>query len=106
VPKAGTIRWDIDERDGDCLVTIAGELDISSCDSLRDALSKIVPDAQSLILDVAGLKFLDSTGLRCLLDIQQQLQSIGKSLVLRRPSLVLHRVLEVAGVDGLFVIEH
>jgi anti-anti-sigma factor len=49
-------------------LTLAGELDLASAANLVDAVSKHCGEgAESIVIDIGGLEFVDSTGLRAIL---------------------------------------
>ena len=62
-------------------------------------------DASRLVLDMAGVDFLDSSGISLLIQAKQRFDAQGSVFVLRRPQSRVTRVLEVAGVADLFTIE-
>jgi anti-anti-sigma factor len=57
------------ERDGDThAITVSGELDLAGAPDLEAELQAVeASDARTIMLDLAGLQFIDSTGLRLLL---------------------------------------
>jgi anti-anti-sigma factor len=91
------------KADGDVL-WLEGELDMSNADELLTVLD----DRDGpLILDTSRLEFLDSTGLKVLLGAASGRNGAG-SLVLRRPSAPVRRLLEIAipdGVEGMEIQE-
>jgi anti-sigma B factor antagonist len=48
-------------------ITVEGELDLSSADQLKQALLDEFRDGRSVVLDLAGVRFVDSTGLGAIL---------------------------------------
>lgn len=95
-------------RDAPRLVRVSGELDLASSPTLAAELEEAAASGEGpLILDVSDLTFIDSTGLRVLIDVAQRLGESG-DLVLRNPTRPVMDVLEIAGVAGAapnFVIE-
>ena len=88
------------------VVTIGGELEYGTAGHLRAALLEISQsDASRLVLDMAGVDFLDSSGISLLIQAKQRFDAQGSVFVLRRPQSRVTRVLEVAGVADLFTIE-
>lgn len=79
-------------------LAVAGEIDAFSAPALAEAID--ATEHGELIVDLAGVDFVDSSGLRVLLQSHQQLQAAGRALRLRRPSPVVQRLFDVAGVDG------
>jgi anti-sigma B factor antagonist len=69
------------QRDGILWIRCSGELDLSSCGALRDAIGAAVEgELGNLVIDLRGLSFVDSSGLRCILEGQQIAEAGGGSL--------------------------
>lgn len=83
----------------DGVVGVGGELDISTAPVLSEALEPAVERGGVVTLDVRDLAFMDSSGLRLLIEAARRLEGRGK-LVLRSPGATVRRVLEVSGVIG------
>jgi stage II sporulation protein AA (anti-sigma F factor antagonist) len=84
---------------------LSGELDLVSVDAVRSALE---PELHvRLVLDLAGLEFIDDSGLGLLVGTFKRLREQGGSLVLRNPRPEIRRVLEMTGVARLpgFAVE-
>jgi anti-anti-sigma factor len=89
------------------LVAPRGELDISTAPRLREALLALRPPPQTLVLDLRGLSFLDTSALQLVLEERQRAEEEGRRLLLVRGSDELHRLFELAGLDAhLPFIEH
>lgn len=79
-------------------VAIGGELDISNMDRLRDQLEPLMSrEPRSLTIDVAGLRFMDSSGIALLV----QLASRVVEITVRNLSPLIRRVLQATGVADL-----
>jgi anti-anti-sigma factor len=87
-------------------VSVAGELDLATADELAAWLVNQGQGDGDLTVDVAGLSFIDSTGVRALLRAADAMAGRGR-LILRDPSPPVRSVLELAGlthsVTGLVV---
>lgn len=90
-------------RDGDVhAVALRGEFDLAHADEVERELMRVeATDARSIILDLSGLSFLDSTGIRLILEAQVRSQQDANRLVLLRPPRMVQRVFTIAGVDKL-----
>jgi anti-sigma B factor antagonist len=75
---------------------LVGELDLYSVDELTEGLKPKVAAGGDLRLDLSELTFLDSSGIRALLQLNAQLED--GSLILERPSPFARRVMGVVGV--------
>jgi anti-anti-sigma factor len=75
---------------------ISGELDLMNVEAVSRHLQEELRAGERLTLDFSGLTFIDSKGLAMLLQLAALALKLGLSpLVLRSPSEVLRRVLEV-----------
>ena len=67
---------------------------------------KLMPDLTGdLVLDIAGLSFVDSTGLGLFVTLHKTLESVGKRLIVFSPTPMARRILEISSLDVLLHIE-
>lgn len=89
-------------RDGEVhTICLVGELDLASADDVEQELERVeASDAASIVLDLSGLTFMDSTGVRLI--VNAHTRSRGESrLTLLRGQAAVQRVMELSGVDAL-----
>jgi anti-sigma B factor antagonist len=80
-------------------VAVTGEVDTASGRLLREHLAALCEDRPAtLVLDLSGVTFLDSSGVALLLSLWRTCRRDGVELLLARVSPVARRVLEVCGV--------
>ena len=80
-----------------------GELDLATAPELEARLTDLRGEGfDDLVLDLRGLSFLDSTGLRLLLDNRQRAEQGGWRFSIVDGDQPVSRVLEVSGVSPLF----
>jgi anti-anti-sigma factor len=90
------------DAEGQPVIALAGELDISSVESLRRAVEQATSAApECLTFDVAKLRFMDSAGIAVLLNAARQVPSVR----LRSPTLAVRRVVELTGLSDVLVVE-
>jgi anti-anti-sigma factor len=90
---------------GYAVVALRGELDLSIAEELRDRLLAILArEAASLILDLSGLAFMDSTGVSLLVAIERRANELGGTLSLVAPQKLVARVLHITSLDRHFLI--
>ena len=89
---------DVQRRNDVAIVRPHGELDLATVATLRAALDGI-DDAGRLVLDLRGLSFLDSTGLRLLVVLHQRAQRDGFQLMLVAPTAPADRAILLSGLD-------
>jgi anti-anti-sigma factor len=90
--------------DPDLVLELVGDLDLSSIPALRAALESLEPDAVSVVLDLAGLTFLDSSGMGLVAKTNHELQDRGGGIVLRSPRAHVLRTLQMVGLDEVVQI--
>jgi anti-anti-sigma factor len=86
-------------------VTVTGDVDLAAADTLWSVLDEYVRPGAHVIVDCSRVAFLDSMGLRTLIRAQHKAGAAGASLTLASPSEAVLRVLQLAGVADLFVLD-
>lgn len=82
-----------------------GELDMATADDLSQLLKAAVLECRPVVLDFSEVSFMDSSGLRALLEAAGQTND-GGSVVVLNPSAQVRRVLDISipgGTPGLEV---
>lgn len=89
--------------DGDRL-TLRGSLDAHTAVRLGEALTPL-PGNGAMHLDLAGLDFMDSSGLRLIIDAHRRAIEDGRVMILENPSKVVRRLFEITGLDDYFATD-
>jgi anti-sigma B factor antagonist len=90
----------VDQGDDPLVIRAFGEVDIASARTLEESLRQVLGrDHSSIILDLAGVSFIDSTGLRVLLWAVAHSRENGDRLRIRCGSAAVCRVIEVTGLE-------
>jgi anti-sigma B factor antagonist len=97
-----SLSWSVEQQPGLTLVKLEGELDLASGDAFQSTLEPLLELGTILVLDLDGLAFMDSTGIRILGRAKQQAVDAGTRLLLGQPSAAVRRVLSVAGLTDFF----
>lgn len=91
------------DHDGDLRIVVDantlrvhGDVDAHTAPTLADALSATSGD---VVLDIAGVDFVDSTGLRVLVEAHQLLDGRGNRLSIVDPTPAVQRMFELSVVD-------
>ncbi len=88
------------------VATITGELDLHSAPALRDRLRPLAATpGTTVIADLCGAPFIDSTALGVLTDVARQLRDGGGELVIASDDPRLRRLLEITGLLSLLSFE-
>jgi anti-sigma B factor antagonist len=84
---------------GTTIVHVSGELDPASAPMLEEAIAALeVPPR--LVVDLTECSFLDSSGMRVLVDVRQSAPDTTIELVAADPAIV--RALQIARLDTMF----
>src|SRR5690242_16572381 len=92
-------RWKVTEvadLRGDRLIIVHGELDIATAPRLA-ALTRLRQRHHPVVLDLSEVAFMDSSGLKVLVEASERSRRDGWSFRIRRPSARVARVAMLAG---------
>jgi anti-anti-sigma factor len=89
---------EVQRRDAVAIVQLRGELDLVTVEALRAALDGI-KGTESLVLDLRGLSFMDSTDLQLLVALHRRAQRDGLQLTLVAPTAPVDRAIQLCGLD-------
>jgi anti-anti-sigma factor len=93
-----------DEVAGRTVLSVSGEIDTQTTDELRGRVDELDVSHRTLVLDLHGVDFVDSSGLGALLGIKKQQDRGGGSLLLTRMSDSVARIIEITKMDRVFDI--
>ena len=94
------LELDTKEREGLVQVSLRGELDLSTADKVEDELRRVEEGGDNLlVLDLSGLTFLDSTGLRVMVTADQRARKAGRRLAIVKGPETVHRVFTITKLD-------
>ncbi|WP_336319882.1 STAS domain-containing protein [Streptomyces lavendofoliae] len=87
------------------IAEVAGDLDYHSAVRLREAIRVIeLRPGETLVLDLRGLTFCDSSGISVLIAAHRQAEIAQARMILRSVPRNITRVLQTVGLDQLFDI--
>ena len=86
------------------VISVAGRLDTITAPSLDKAIADCIADTKALTLDLCGLEYISSAGLRVLLSAQKKMQKIGAMKLVNVCEEVME-ILEMTGFADILVIE-
>ncbi|AXB44088.1 STAS domain-containing protein [Amycolatopsis albispora] len=89
---------------GQVVVTTAGALDAHTGAEFRDALAELAARHRELVLDVAGLTYVDSTGLSAFITAHKHATARGGRVRLSRVPPFLARLLAVTGLNSFLPV--
>ena len=86
------------------IINLVGRLDTTTAPALDKTINEDITDAKNLVLDIKGLEYISSAGLRVLLGAQKKMQKIGSMKVINVCEAVME-VFEMTGFADILVIE-
>lgn len=92
-------------RKGDNLyIYLSGELDEHSVADVRESADRLIDEHAGLsraVFNLAGVKFMDSTGIGFLIGRYKKLKKYGMGMYLENPNAGADKILELSGVYTL-----
>lgn len=86
------------------IIEVVGRLDTVTAPALDKTIQEDVCDAKNLVLDVKGMEYISSAGLRVLLSAQKKMQKNGSMKLINVCEEVME-VFEMTGFADILVIE-
>jgi len=92
--------------DGVAVVTVTGDVDVATCAALRDSLLQVIADEnfRGLVVNLAGVSFIDSTGIGVLVGAWRRTKATDGALALASPSPQAQSVLGATGLTRVLSI--
>jgi anti-anti-sigma factor len=92
----------VEQADDRIVVAVRGELDLATAPALEEALLPPLRAGASATLDLRGLQFMDSTGVRVIVAAHLAAEEHGGALkICAVPAGPVARVLEISGLDAV-----
>ena len=95
---------EIKKTEEETIIEIVGRLDTITAPALDKTINEDIGDTKNLVLDVKGMEYISSAGLRVLLAAQKKMQKIGSMKVIHVCEAVME-VFEMTGFADILVIE-
>ena len=95
---------EIKKNEKETIIEVVGRLDTITAPALDKTINEDIGDTKNLVLDVKGMEYISSAGLRVLLTAQKKMQKIGSMKVTGVCEEVME-VFEMTGFADILVIE-
>lgn len=89
---------------GELVLSLHGRLDMTTASTLSEEIESSIAGIGTLVLDLAGLEYISSAGLKQLLSVQARMNQQGKMLV-KNPSAEVREILEITGFLEVLTVE-
>ena len=93
------------DNSGTTIVDVTGHIDLGSSPALRKTLLDALKGADRLAINLAAVKYIDSSGIASLLEVLKAARSTKKLLVLFGLTPAVREVLQLTRLTGVFEIQ-
>jgi anti-sigma B factor antagonist len=99
------VELSVGDVGGHAVVALYGELDLAAAPSAASHLiAAVAACGPSIIVDLAGLEFVDCSGLGVLVRVLRWVRECGGDMSLAAPQQQVRRVLEIVGLIDAFSV--
>ena len=95
---------EIKKNTEETIIEIVGRLDTITAPELEKTINNDIGDTKNLVLNVKGMEYISSAGLRVLLATQKKMHKLGSMKVINACPEVME-IFEVTGFTDILVIE-
>ena len=90
--------------DGQAVVVLRGELDVTEAAKVAASLAVVAASGRTVIVDLQGLDFIDSSGLAALVRARRHARRAGSDLLLAAPQQQVLRMLAITRLTDVFTV--
>jgi len=98
------MKHHIYETQGHHIITLTGEFDLETSPHAREILLQAVNQGTKLLIDMAAVTYIDSSGIATLVEVFQRAKKKGSMVTFICLNPAVMRVLMLARLDKVFVI--
>ena len=92
-------------RDGAAVVAVSGEVDLCSSTTLREKLNEALAEGPDLlVIDLAQVSFIDSTGLSCLVSAAHRTTEVDCALAVAAPAGRVRQLIAMTGIGRVISV--
>ena len=84
------------------VISVTGRVDTTTAPELETGLA--LDGSEALMLDLSGVPYMSSAGLRCLLAAQKRMMAGGGSMTIVGIQPAVKEVLDITGMSGILAI--
>ena len=91
------------QENGVQCVVLKGDLDFNSAKNVREEFAKLTQkDGAKVLMDLSGVRYIDSSGLATFIDLYQKMRRAGGKLAFFNVNQSVRSVFEIAKLDTVF----
>ncbi len=101
--ESGSLDWNSEERAGATVLAPTGRVDETTADAFKDHLLDAMGKGPAIaVIDLGGVEYMSSRGLRALTLAQRAGQGSDTTIVLARPNETMREILAISRYDMVF----
>jgi anti-sigma B factor antagonist len=94
------------QEQGVAVIDVDGDLDMAAVADVDAALTAALAGGAPIVVDLADVSFIDSTGMRAMIDARRRSRDLGVPMVCVCPNnAAVWRLLELTGTTGFFEVQ-
>lgn len=93
---------DVTDEGHEVVARVRGEVDLAASEEFRNSLTEYARPHQRIVLDLSAVTFMDSCGIRALLQLHNLLVAVDGTLIVRNPSARARDVIALVGITEVF----
>lgn len=98
----GASDWSVEQRGGARIFSPTGRVDETTATLFTERLCEVAASGGRIVLDLAGISYMSSRGLRALTLAHRRGADAGASIVLARPGETMREILAISRYDQVF----
>ena len=103
-PEQFAVEIDLSDEKG--TVAVTGEVDVLTAPLLWERLQQAIDSTKgSLVIDLGGVRFIDSMGLGTLVRAHKRLSEDSRTMLIRSPDDRARKLFALTGLDNVFTFE-
>lgn len=99
------MKIEVSTNEGTCILFPEGWVDSTNATELEQSVNAYVDDYETLILDLAGVDYISSAGLRVIVAAHKEMADRGGKFVLRNLNRNVSDIIRLTGFDRKLNIE-
>lgn len=101
------VKWSVEPGGTVTVVHVAGEVDLGTDHEFAKAVwDGLDSGSPVVILDLAGITFMGSVGIRVLIEAHHEAQGAGRVVRIVDGTRFVRRVLEITGLGDVLTVHH
>ncbi|MDO5095391.1 MAG: STAS domain-containing protein [Peptostreptococcaceae bacterium] len=98
----GNINIDAMNSANDFTINVNGEIDLNTVEVLEKALNEAFQQKKDVIIDMANVRFIDSTGIGLLVQTYKKLKQMGNKITILNAQENVRKVFRITCLEDTF----